>query len=247
MPYSYNGWYASPSLRLRPLVVAGESFVPGVLDDDDVWTVLNYVAQQMHERVEPIVRGDWHNADDWGYNYRLTTNDNSLSCHASGTAIDYNATRHGFGVPTGANFSAAQIAEIRKIVAEAGAVKWGGDYNGTPDAMHFEIYGNKAAVAAAAARIRNGIDQEDEMKQEDFERIRSIVDSELTGLRERTANIVEQNSRIVNKLNKGAERDAAVRVGLTEVLDQLDADSPVRNKLNNVLRLLKEHDAGDDV
>lgn len=239
MSYSYNGWYASPNLATRPLVVGGEAFVPGILDDDDVWTVLNYVAQQMHERVEPVVRDDWHQMDDWGYNYRLTTNDNSLSCHASGTAIDYNSTRHPYGVAASANFSAAQISEIHKILQEVGCVVWGGDYHNSVDAMHFEISGNKAEVAAAAARIRNGIDQEDEMKQEDFERIRSIVGDELKSVR-------DQNSRIITKLNKGADRDAEVLKNLDEVVAGLDADSPIRKKLNNVIRLVKEHDSETD-
>lgn len=176
MSTSYNGWFASPNLSIRPLVVAGESFVPGILDDDDVYTVLQYVAQQMHEHVEPIVAAGWHQMDDWGFNFRLTTNDDSLSCHSSGTAIDYNATRHPYGVAASANFSPAQIDKIHEIIADLPIV-WGGDYRNEVDAMHFEIMGNKAAVAAAAARIRNGM--EDEMKQEDFERVRSIVRDEL--------------------------------------------------------------------
>ena len=152
MATSYNGWYASPNLALRPLVVAGESFVPGILDNDDVYTVLRYVAEQMHERVEPIVRDDWHQMDDWGFNYRPTTNDNSLSCHASGTAIDYNATRHPFGVWN--TFTPAQVNTVHDIIDDLPIV-WGGDYRNTPDDMHFEIMGNAAAVKAAAARIRN--------------------------------------------------------------------------------------------
>ena len=178
MPYSYNGWYASQTIPLRPLVVAGEAFVPGILDDDDVFTVLQYVAVQMHERVEPIVRSDWHQMDDWGYNYRLTTNDSSLSCHASGTAIDYNATRHPFNVPADRNFTAAQIATIRQIVVEAGAVAWGGDYRNTPDAMHFEIKGTRAEVAAAAARIRN-VNSKDGFDMADLADLRNIVREEI--------------------------------------------------------------------
>lgn len=177
MPTSYNGWPASRDLPLRPLVVAGEAFVPGVLDDDDVWTVLNYVATQMHERVEPIVRDDWHQMDDWGFSYRQTTNDSSLSCHASGTAIDYNATRHPFGVAASANFTAAQIAEVRKIVAEAGVIVWGGDYRYRPDAMHFEINGSRAEVAAAAARLRNN--DKDGFDMADLNDLRTVVREEI--------------------------------------------------------------------
>lgn len=157
MPYSYNGWLASPNPKdfggLAKLTVAGEEFAPGVRAGD-VHTVLQYVANQLHRRVEPVVKAGWHQADDWGYAYRANRNNpNNLSCHASGTAIDYNATRH----PNGkrGTFSAAQVAEIRRILAEVNnVVRWGGDFSGTKDEMHFEISGNAAAVRAAAQKVR---------------------------------------------------------------------------------------------
>lgn len=198
MATSYNGWYASPTLPLRPLVVAGESFIPGIVDDDDVYTVLQYVAEQMHLRVEPIVRADWHQADDWGFNYRETTNDTTLSCHASGTAIDYNATRHPYGVAVTANFTTAQIATIHDIIDDLPII-WGGDYRYSADGMHFEIAGNKATVAAAAARIRNiGKEEEDEMKQEDFERIRQIVRDEIAKERDNLRTVVREETDASN-------------------------------------------------
>lgn len=88
----------------------------------------------------------------WGYNYRATTGGTSLSCHASGTAIDINAPRHPYG--KGGTFTAAQVKEIRKILAELdGTVRWGGDFD-NPDEMHFEIRVGKARVAAMADEIR---------------------------------------------------------------------------------------------
>lgn len=154
MPSSYNGWPASPdraALGITQLVVAGEPFAPGVRGGD-VHTVLGYVAQQIHNRVEPVVRADWHQADDWGYSYRVNTNNPSqLSCHASGTAIDYNATRHPNG--KGGTWSAAQKAEILRILAEVNNVVrclWG------YDEMHFEICDSMAAVAIAAEKVRGG-------------------------------------------------------------------------------------------
>jgi hypothetical protein len=158
-------------------VVAGESFVPGVLDDDDVFTVLQYVAEQMNERVERIWAPGWHEMDDWGFAYRETRGEDSMSCHASGTAIDYNATRHPRLTAASRTFTAAQIAEIRKIVAEAGVIRWGGEWDTVPDAMHFEIMGTRAEVAAAAARIRET--KEEDMKPEDFQTIREIVREEI--------------------------------------------------------------------
>lgn len=152
MPNSYNGWSASPNPRdigITPLVVAGEPFSPGVRGGD-VHTVLGYVAEQLHRRVEPIVRGDWHQADDWGYAYRQNRNANNLSCHASGTAIDYNATRH----PNSkrGTWTGTQKAEIARILAEVNHTV----RNLANDEMHFEIVGNAAQVAAAAAKVRGG-------------------------------------------------------------------------------------------
>lgn len=154
--YSYNGWLASANPAdfggLSALVVAGETFAPGVRTGD-VFTVLQYVAQQLHARVEPVIAPGWHQADDWGYAYRANRNANNISCHGSGTAIDYNATRHPNN--KSGTFNKTQVSEIRKILSEVGlVVRWGGDFSGTKDEMHFEIHGNAAQVAGVAARLR---------------------------------------------------------------------------------------------
>lgn len=154
MERSYNGWpaFKDPTGKLTKLVVAGEEFAPGVLSGD-VFTVLQYVANAMHERVEPIIKAGWHEADDWGWNYRENRNANNLSCHASATADDYNATRH----PNGkrGTFTPEQAREIRKICAEVkNVVRWGGDFTGTVDEMHFEICANEVAVRVAANWVR---------------------------------------------------------------------------------------------
>jgi hypothetical protein len=162
MPTSQNGWSASPTLKIRPLVVAGESFSPGIRDDDDVYTVLKYVAEQLHARVEPIVRADWNQADDWGFYFRDNRNDpTSLSNHSSATAIDYNATRHPNGVAVTRTWTPEQIREIHQILAEVDhVVRWGGDYHATAtkpagyDSMHFEINADPQEVAVVAARLR---------------------------------------------------------------------------------------------
>ncbi len=157
MPYSYNGWLAATDPRtfggLDNRIVPGTTKVrlsPGVRAGD-VATVLFYVASQLHLRVES---GDLYTTgDEWGYSYRQNRNANNLSCHASGTAFDWNATRH----PNGkrGTFTKQQVATIRVILGQvANVVTWGGDFIGTPDEMHFEISGSAAQVAAVAARIR---------------------------------------------------------------------------------------------
>lgn len=240
MPTSYNGWSASPTLRIRPLVVAGESFAPGVRDDDDVYVVLQYVAQQMHERVERIVADGWHQADDWGFSYRANANDpNSLSNHSSGTAIDYNATRHPNGVPTRNTFTAAQVAEIHRILAEVEyVVAFGGDYRGTPDAMHFELDENPAAVARVAARIRKQ-SEEDDMAQyaEQLNDIENAADE--------AARISAQTLKELRAFRSGkSESDQKVRAFLRQILAE-GRDDATSAQAREILAELEKDDGGE--
>jgi D-alanyl-D-alanine carboxypeptidase len=160
--YSYNGWLASPNPAefggLDNRVVPGTTgvkLIPG-LRAGDVAVVLFHVAAQLHARVE---KGELYSpGDEWGYSYRQNRNANNLSCHSSGTAFDWNATRHPNG--TTGTFTPAQIAEIRRILAEVdGVVGWGGDWGSgsTPDWMHFEIQAGAAAVKQVADKIRAGL------------------------------------------------------------------------------------------
>lgn len=150
MANSQNGWPASrdrEAIGVRPFAVHGVAF-PGGVKSGDVATVLAYVADQFHRRVEPLVSG-WC----WGHAYRDVTAGSSLSNHASGTAMDINAPRHPYDVR--GTFSGVQRATIRAILDEvSNTVRWGGDYRGTPDEMHFEINAGATAVAAVARRLR---------------------------------------------------------------------------------------------
>lgn len=154
--YSYNGWLASANTAdfggLDNRTVGGTKYklAPGIRKGD-VATVLFYVAEQLHARVEAIT--EYAAGDDWGYNFRPNTNDKStISCHGSATAFDWNATKHPNN--KSGTFTKAQVAEIRKILAEVGGVvQWGGDFSGTKDEMHWEIKGDAAAVAAVAKKL----------------------------------------------------------------------------------------------
>jgi hypothetical protein len=147
MATSYNGWPASPD-KGEIGVVQSEWF-PGGAKAGDVTTVLRYVAEQIHHRVEGLVGGTC-----WGYSYRANANDpSSLSCHASGTAIDYNAPEHPNGVR--GTWTDAQRGEIYKILDEVqGAVHWlDGVDGGTADEMHFEICVDAEALARIASEL----------------------------------------------------------------------------------------------
>jgi hypothetical protein len=140
MATSYNGWPASPD-RNEIGVVANDVF-PGGVKAGDVAIVLGYVMRQLDARVEPVV-GGWC----WGYTYKANVNNPSqLSCHASGTAGDWNAPDHPNG--SSGTFTSAQRGEIYAILDECqGAVSWLEGY----DEMHFEICVSAGDLAYVAA------------------------------------------------------------------------------------------------
>lgn len=153
MPTSYNGWPASSDPSAIGInrgwePIKGHDF-PGGIKSGDVEVVFTYLVRQLDSRVEPIE--EYPAGDEWGYNYRANVNNPSqLSCHASGTAIDYNATQHPNRVDY--TWTQAQSREIHKIIDDEldGVIKWLEGY----DEMHFEIRGSAAQVAAVAKKIR---------------------------------------------------------------------------------------------
>jgi len=147
MAVTQNGWAA---LTTAPSHVG--KYITGRLLPGDVATVLEWVCEQFDKRVEKIDK-----AQSWGWAYRANANNKAvLSNHASGTAVDLNASKHPNGVKTTKTFSDAQIKEVHKILTEAGGVvRWGGDYPAqyTPDAMHFEINSTPVQVALVAKKL----------------------------------------------------------------------------------------------
>lgn len=152
MATSQNGWPASENKAQIAVETfrVGSVVFPGGVKAGSVAAVLGYVAGEFHHRVEPLVEG-WC----WGYNYRPVTGGGALSNHASGTAIDVNAPNHPYGAAS-RTFTAAQVKTIHKILQEVDqVVRWGGDYSGTRDEMHFEIDANLANVDRVAAILQN--------------------------------------------------------------------------------------------
>jgi len=149
---SYNGWVASPDPAAigidHEAVARGTTihFPPG-LKAGDVAFVLGYVAGEIHRRVEPAGNGVW------GYAYRRNRNAANLSCHASGTAFDWNAPKHPNG--KAGTFTTNQVGSIRKILDDVeNAVKWGGDFHHTKDEMHFEVCVSATVLKGVASRLR---------------------------------------------------------------------------------------------
>lgn len=152
MASSQNGWSViSDSNDLHESTIHGVEF-PNGIRPGDVQVVMDWVADQFHHRVEPLHEG-WC----WGWFVKEIEGSDSISNHSSGTAYDLNAPEHALGA-TG-TFSSAQVSEIHQILDEIGnVVRWGGDYSGRKDPMHFEIHANASAVKKQADKIRDGDD-----------------------------------------------------------------------------------------
>ncbi len=136
------------TVRSSPRAIPVRSFkVPGTNVSlpvrVDIAPLLIGFAAEFHQKVEPLVRG-WN----WGYAYRPVRGASNPSFHSAGIAIDLNAPRHPLGhVGT---FSPRQRATIRALCKKYG-LRWGGDYRGRKDEMHFEVI---LPLSQARARVR---------------------------------------------------------------------------------------------
>lgn len=146
MATSQNGWVVrTSSSGLAPL-----SWITGRVLPGDVFTIFDFLCKKFNATVEPIRRDQ-----SWGWAYRVVRGGSDLSNHASATAIDLNAPSHPLG--RRGTFSPDQNRAIQRILNDLDAVvRWGGDYPGRPDEMHFEINASAQRVAAVADRIRKG-------------------------------------------------------------------------------------------
>ena len=142
MRTSQNGWPASKDPEEIQIV---SRRVPGtglkLRVAAPVAPLLIAFARDFHKEVERINEGQ---LDDWGYAYRDIRGASTLSNHASGTAIDLNATQHPLGAEN--TFTDEQARTIRRLCRKYG-LRWGGDYRNRKDEMHFEIALNAAQVA----------------------------------------------------------------------------------------------------
>jgi uncharacterized protein YukE len=148
---SQNGWPVNPPRSAH--TIPGTN-IRVTVADGPAGDVLMHVLGQVNSRVEGVeLNGPAGEHDDWGYADRNVRGSQSISNHASATAVDINATRHVLGAQ--GTFTPAQTGEIHRILAEVdNVVRWGGDYTGRRDEMHFEIIGSQEEVAAVAERLR---------------------------------------------------------------------------------------------
>jgi hypothetical protein len=149
MERSQNGWIASKDRN----AIGVKSFtIPGteikIALNEKCAPILLAFASEFNKKVEPIEGGQ---LDEWGYAYRaIRGRTTGLSNHASGTAIDLNATKHPLGKAD--TFTKPQQKIIRKLCTKyrLGA---GMDYKSRPDDMHFEIIDTPEKVTKLIAEL----------------------------------------------------------------------------------------------
>lgn len=152
MPTSQNGWPAldagSPSLYIWTIPTK-EGDVHVRLRNGSAGFLLCHFALWWAEKVEPIYGKV---VDDWGYAWRpIRGQVSGLSNHASGTAIDLNATRHPLGTLT-LLARQVQLVLVRTRIY-GGALRWGGAYVGRKDQMHAEVNAPLSTAEKVARRL----------------------------------------------------------------------------------------------
>ncbi len=132
---SQNGWTASKDpneINIKSFKILGTDI--SLRCQASAGIILAAFAAEFHEKVEPLDKGA---LDDWGYAYRPVRGQTTgLSNHASGTAIDLNATKHPLGKKD--TFSIMQKMTLQQLVKKYG-LRWGGTYLTRADEMHIEI------------------------------------------------------------------------------------------------------------
>lgn len=149
MASSQNGWAAS----LDPKTIGIKSYL--VRDTklklrvaDKVAPILINFAAEFNELVEKL---DGKQLDDWGYAYRqVRGSTDMLSNHASGTAIDLNATKHPLGAKD--TFAPKQVDALLEL-CDKYRLRWGGLYRNRKDEMHFEIVESPKQIKATIERL----------------------------------------------------------------------------------------------
>ena len=100
-----------------------------------VWAMVDSIMKKYNYGPRPEETGGG------GYNRRPITGGSDWSLHAYGIAVDINPTANPYSKTFKSDMPPAMVEEILQIKTKSGlkAVRWGGHYTGTKDAMHYEV------------------------------------------------------------------------------------------------------------
>lgn len=125
-------------------------WITGKVRKGDAYTILNELGRRFNSDVEKIKKDE-----SWGYAARNVRGASVISEHAAGTAVDFNAPDHWLGLK--GTFEPKEVLAIRRILKDlGGSVRWGGDYYGRKDEMHFELQGGTKKLKEVADKIKGG-------------------------------------------------------------------------------------------
>lgn len=148
--YSQNGYVAKDASLIGKYTVPGTKVTVNIRKGDVSVVLLHFMAW-FNTAIQPL-----RQSDTGGYNPRSIAGSNTLSNHASGTAVDLRWDDHPMGKV--GTFTKAQFVKIHAQLAfYDGVIRWGGDYTGRKDEMHFEINKAPAAVALIATKCKTGV------------------------------------------------------------------------------------------
>lgn len=140
MPNSINGWtvidsYSDPRLATGKVPGANRKLVAR----KEALPLFLALAADYHNWVAAIDKGT---LDDWGYAYRPSRVNSNWSNHASGTAIDLNASKEGSRNLRNRKWYslAGRMNQVKRIKRIYPIVNWGGDWSDKYyDPMHWEL------------------------------------------------------------------------------------------------------------
>ena len=153
MIQSHNGWKASKdAAEIHIISVPIEGTKVKVRCAKAVAPLIAGFCKEFHQLIEPIDEGQ---LDDWGYAFRMVRGStDKLSNHASGTAIDLNATKHPLGKV--GTFPAEKVPMIKALAKKYGLIWGGSEIWKRRDEMHFEIELSEAKVVALIGSLKLG-------------------------------------------------------------------------------------------
>lgn len=145
MTNSQNGYKAFDHSLIANFTIVHDVKVN--LRKGDVSAVLLHFARWYDKNIESLMA-----SDTGGYNPRVIEGSTTVSNHASGTAMDLRWNKHPMGKR--GTFSNAMAGKIRsQLKFYEGVIRWGGDYSGRVDEMHFEINKPPTDVARIVKKI----------------------------------------------------------------------------------------------
>jgi hypothetical protein len=241
-PTSQNGWPANDRSLVSRRTIPGSatSVTVRIGPAGDLLLEVASLFDRLVQDIDPLP------LDDWGYAERPIIGATTLSNHASGTAIDLNATRWPLGSPASVNLNQAQIDTVHQILAATGGVvRWGGDYTGRKDPMHFEINNGQTedSCAKALAALRDAFSVDGRLfmhlTQAEEQEILAGVRETVAGMRKIKPGLVLA-ARSPNSRVKQDDEYGHVMNGEADAADTRVAVLALQNQLSTLIALVQK-------